>query len=116
VIHLLGSKRVVDKLALILDDGQGLLRHQPQVASLAADAALAVADRLDLGGLDLEDEGAAVAVAAVRLGGLLGVRHVATGGTNCKTKIGQWSMAIGYLKLFKSVISMHGWDVQSPTF
>ena len=66
----------MDELALIFDNSQGLRRHQPLVAPLAADAALAVAHRLDLGRLNLEDEGAAVAIAAVRLGGLLCVRHV----------------------------------------
>lgn len=68
----------MDKLALIFDNSQRLLRHQPLVASLAADAALAVAHRFDLGSFDLKDEGAAVAIAAVCLGGLLCVRHVVT--------------------------------------
>ncbi len=71
MVHGLGAKGIVDELSFILDDSQGLLRHQPQVAPLAADAAVAVAHRDDLGSLDFEDEAAAVAIAAVRLGRLL---------------------------------------------
>jgi hypothetical protein len=70
MVHFLGGERVMDELALIFDNDQGLLRHQPLVASLVADAALAVAHRFDLGSFDLEDEGAAVAIAAVCRGGL----------------------------------------------
>ncbi len=61
----------MDELSFILDNGQGLLRHQPQVGPLAANAAVAGAQRDDLGSLDFEDEGAAVAIATVRLGRLL---------------------------------------------
>jgi len=76
MVHVLGAERVVDELPFILDNGQGLLWHQPQVALLGADAAIAVAHSLNLGGLDLKDKGTAVAVAAVCLGRLLGVGHV----------------------------------------
>lgn len=76
MVNVFGAERVMDELPFIFDDGQGFLWHQPQVAPLAADAALAVAHGFDLGRLDLEDKGTAVAVAAVRLGRLLGVGHV----------------------------------------
>jgi hypothetical protein len=76
MVNVFGTERVTDELPFILDNVQGFLWHQPEVAPLGADAALAVAHGLDLGGVDLKDKGTTVAVAAVRLGRLLGVGHV----------------------------------------
>lgn len=75
MVKVLASELVVDQLALVLDDSRLLLRYHPQVAAFGADAAVAPGNRLDLGCLELEDEGAAVAVAAVLLGGRLRLRH-----------------------------------------
>lgn len=65
VNRLLWAEGVLLERPFALDDSNWLPREEPQIALLGTDAAVAGHGRFNLGGLDLEDEGTAMAVAAI---------------------------------------------------
>lgn len=77
MLHLLRSKGITRELvhASFNHPKVILAREHPEVGLAVADATIALAHRLDLRGVHLEDERTAVAVATVRLARLLGVDH-----------------------------------------
>jgi hypothetical protein len=60
-----GTKSVLLESTLALDNSHAITRESPEIALLGTDAAVALAGRLDLGDLELEDEGTTMAVATV---------------------------------------------------
>lgn len=70
-------ERVLGEGPLALDDSQAIAWEGEEVALPGAEAAVALVGHPDLGHLELEDEGAAMAVAAIRLEGFR-LGHVVT--------------------------------------
>lgn len=85
--NLSGPKRVSRHAILgTLDEAQPrFVGEEPEVALFEADAAVARVDLFDLWHVCFEYDGAAVAVAAVRLyGAVVAARHLVGGGSFCQ--------------------------------